>query len=156
MPARRPHLCSCTRSALNCSGDWNTEHVWNSNGRGLFCFPIVFSFPKVAKMAAILFCFPMVQTNREQNKLAAILFWTIGKHNFKTYYKVFGIPMCSRFKPPLYSRFYVLGCSCTVISRLSNVRQPQRRDLPLAKCHRYQFNVCTCATLVQITLGSIS
>ena len=44
------------------SGVWNTELVRNSNGRGMFCFPISW------QMAAILFCFLMV--------------WTIGPHNF--------------------------------------------------------------------------
>ena len=39
-------------------GDWNYEHVWNSNGFGLFCFPRVCGFLMVDKMAAILFGFP--------------------------------------------------------------------------------------------------
>ena len=30
---------------------WNTEHARNLNGRGLFSFPMVFSFPIVDKMA---------------------------------------------------------------------------------------------------------
>ena len=32
----------------------------NSNGRGLFCYPMVFVFLMVDKMAAILFVFPIV------------------------------------------------------------------------------------------------
>ena len=40
------------------------KQVWNSNGRGLF------SFPMVDKMVAILFCFRMVRTI--ENKLLAI------------------------------------------------------------------------------------
>ena len=43
------------------SEGWNTHHVRNSNGRGLF------GYPMVNKMAAIFLCFPMVRTMGKQN-----------------------------------------------------------------------------------------
>ena len=44
----------------NKMGGGNTKPIWNSTGRGLFCFPLVFTLAMVDIMAAILFCFPMV------------------------------------------------------------------------------------------------
>ena len=41
---------------------WSTKHIQNLNGRGLFCFPMVFGFPVVDKKGVILFCFPMFRT----------------------------------------------------------------------------------------------
>ena len=32
-------------SGVSSTVGWNTKHVRNSNGRGLFCFPMVFCFP---------------------------------------------------------------------------------------------------------------
>ena len=39
-------------------GGLNTKHVWNSNGRDLFCFPMVEKRPPI---------FPMNQTIAKQN-----------------------------------------------------------------------------------------
>ena len=39
--------------SLEYSGGWNTKHGLNSNGRGLFCFPMVFGFTIVDNMASI-------------------------------------------------------------------------------------------------------
>ena len=95
--------------SLNCNllvfviwteGGWNTEHICCSNGRGLFCFPMVFDFPLVLfgpdhwktkllpslaclkKMCLCIkcawlakSCFLMVRTiGKTPNKMAAILF----------------------------------------------------------------------------------
>ena len=59
------HISFQTRFARDkYSRGWNTKHVQNANGRGLFCFPMVVCFIRVDKMAAIL------------------LIRTIGKPNF--------------------------------------------------------------------------
>ena len=68
------------------SGGWNTEHVWNLNGRGTL------GFPMVDKMAVILLLDHWkteLQNIRYYNlysDLAGMSFcyWTIGKQNFRT------------------------------------------------------------------------
>ena len=61
------------------SGGWKTDHLRNSNCRGLF------GFLMVDKMAAALFCFPVVRIIGKQNKMVAILFLDHWKKNFKTF-----------------------------------------------------------------------
>ena len=98
------------------SGGWNTELFWNLNDRGPFNFSIVFCFPMVDKMAAILFGFSMVGIIGKPNFWIA---WTILKRC--RYKQLIRNLWCFKAKwPPFCSKQNNIG-------KLNRIGKPNRR-----------------------------